>query len=495
MVEGVKVFEGIPIVESRGTIPSAFSALSCDSRRLRPGDLFVALRGETFDGHDFLRAAAERNAGAAVVEQLGDLPSLPQIRVRDTLATLPRLAANFYNRPADKLSLIGVTGSNGKTTSTYLLESIWKAAEEDIAIVGTIEYRYGNQRMEASNTTPLPHEMQQLLHDIVLAGHRRVVMEVSSHGIALHRIDEMEFETALFTNLSPEHLDFHKTMEQYRDTKKRLFTEYLRADGTAVMNIDDPVGRQFVQELTGTNVVTYGLEREADLTAHAIEVHATGNRFTIIFPDKSQAPVQSPLVGRHNIYNILGAVSVAWAYNISINVIQQGIEQFTAVPGRLEPVPNTRGKRIFVDYCHTPDALEKCLLALRELPHRHIVTLFGCGGDRDSSKRPLMGRIALKYSDRVIVTNDNPRTEDPLRIIRGIEEGMREAQGGYEVIPDRKKAIESGIRQMRPDDIFLIAGKGHETYQIIGREKYPFDDRKVARDILFEEGQGASLWL
>jgi UDP-N-acetylmuramoyl-L-alanyl-D-glutamate--2,6-diaminopimelate ligase len=284
-------------------------------------------------------------------------------------------------------------------------------------------------------------------------------------------------------------------MDEYRDTKKRLFTDYLKPDGIAVINVDDACGRRFVDELGDRPKVTYGIDHPADVSAKDINIRITGNHFTVHTPDGNYLRFQPYFLGRHNIYNVLGAVAVAWSCEIPLHVSKKGIEDIAAVPGRLETVPNKIGCQVVVDYCHTPDALEKCLQTLQEVPHRRILTLFGCGGDRDPLKRPLMGEIAMKYSDEVIVTNDNPRTEDPDKILRDIQEGMKQGKSKYVVIPDREKAIRTGIRKLGENDIFLIAGKGHETYQIIGREKRPFDDRNIAQKYLNEKGGGVSLWL
>ena len=490
MVEGQNVFENVPVIECRGAIPQVFPALTCDSRQVGKGDLFVALKGTAFDGHQFLHQVALQGAGAAVVDHFCEPANLPQILVHDTLACLPRLASTFYRHPSKKLYMIGVTGSNGKTTTTYMVENIWKADLQEIGVIGTIEYRFGQQRIEAPNTTPLPHELQHLFRQIVDAGNRWLVMEVSSHGIALNRIGGIQFDIALFTNLSQDHLDFHKTMQAYRDTKLRLFTEYLKPDGTAILNVDDETAREFIHEIPGKNILTFGIGHSADIMATDIDIHLEGTQFTLHLPDGSEERAATQLVGRHNISNFLGAVAIAWTCKIPTEKILEGITSFSAVPGRLEIVPNNRNVLVVVDYCHTPDALEKCLQTLQEIPHARIITLFGCGGDRDPYKRPIMGSIALQFSDRVIVTSDNPRTENPETIIRDIEEGMKEHTEKYIVIPDRRAAIEAGIGQLQKDDIFLLAGKGHETYQIIGREKFPFDDREIARTCLHHPGRG-----
>ncbi len=495
MVEGQKIFNRITAVEQRGGIPADVRNIVCDSRLVQAGDLFIALVGSSFDGHDFLDEAAKRGACAAVVQTFTSAP-LPQIRVADTLEALPILAANFFAHPARELKLAGVTGSNGKTTSTYLLESIWKEAGERTGVLGTIEYRFADVRRDAPNTTPLPHLMQGLLREIADTGVQRLVMEVSSHGLALHRVDEMKFDAALFTNLSQDHLDFHPDMEHYRRTKIRLFSEFLKQGRPAVINSDDEAGRKMIREIHGRRIVTYGIQDVADVIARNLDIGMHGSTFEIAFPD-IEIPVETGLIGRFNVYNVLGAAALAWACGTPVEAIWRGIAKMKNVPGRMETVPNRINAQVVVDYSHTPDALDKCLRALKAIPHQRIITLFGCGGDRDKTKRPQMGAIALAHSDRVIVTSDNPRTENPDRIIEDIETGMREQRDRYTIISDRREALKAGVKELREGDIFLIAGKGHETYQILGREKTPFDDREITRNLLIEsgKGKGGGTWL
>lgn len=486
----MKLLAGLPIVEQKGELANEVTGLTCDSREVKPGNLFVALRGAQFDGHRFLRQVHENQAAGAVVESIDPDIDLPQVRVQDTLAALPQIAARFYHHPARQMHLTGITGSNGKTTSTYMLEQIWRAAGEDAAVIGTIENRFRDFQQEAPNTTPLPHDMHCLLRRLADMGCQRVVMEVSSHGLVLHRVDEMEFEVALFTNLSQDHLDFHQTMEAYRDAKLRLFTHYLKENGTAVLNIDDEAGRYYQRVLTNRTVLTFGFGDQADVRAYDVTVGLQGCRFQLQLPGQNAITIETPLVGQHNIYNILGVAAAAFASGIAPQAIADGIHSLQAVPGRLEPVANSAQAQAVVDYSHTPDALEKCLLALRELPHKRILTVFGCGGDRDRGKRPQMGEIALRLSHYVYVTSDNPRTEDPMQIIADIEAGMASGQDRYTVIADRRAAIEAAVNDLQTGDVLLVAGKGHEDYQIIGHTKHHFDDREVLREALAAAGKG-----
>ncbi len=489
MVEGKIVFANVDILEIRGSLPSHFESLTCDSREVHPGALFVALKGENFDGHQFLPQVHEQGGQAAVVQQWTEPSSLPQIRVKDTLASLPRLAANFYGHPSQKLHLTGITGSNGKTTTCYLLEHLWHHAGQEAALIGTIEYRYKGQRLEAPHTTPLPHAMHKLLADIVEAGNTHVFMEVSSHGLVLHRVDEMEFDEAIFMNLSRDHLDFHSTMEEYYQAKKRLFSHYLKPDGMAVINLDDEAGQRLTKEIPNKQIVTFATQKAADVVAHNIQLHIDGTTFDLQLPHE-HCTIHTQLVGLHNVENILAAAALAHARGLFLSQIKEGIETFSSVPGRLESIPNSIGANVVVDYCHTPDALEKCLRALKALPHKRLITLFGCGGDRDTTKRAPMGEIALRYSDFILVTNDNPRREDPLRILQDIQQGMQSSPEKYTVIPDRRAAIRRGIEILQAGDVLLIAGKGHETYQLVGHKKIPFDDRQIARDFLEDMGKG-----
>lgn len=487
MAEGKDLFRDFEDIEIRGELPGSFAQLTCDSRLVQPGGLFVALRGSTVDGHSFLPDVERLGASGAVVEDWCDLP-LPQIRVRDTLACLPKLSATFYDYPTEHLHLTGITGSNGKTTSTYLLETLLKSANKNCGVLGTIEYRYGDTKQAAANTTPFPHELQYHFRQMVDQKINHAVMEVSSHGLALHRVDEVQFDVALFTNLTQDHLDFHHTMEEYREAKRLLFTKHLKPDGKAVINIDDETGRMFAKDVAVNQLVTFGIDHEADVYASGIETELTGTTFELNLPNAS-AIVSTPLIGKHNVYNVLGVCAAAYAMKFSLDEIVTGIGQLQPVPGRLEQVENSIHAQVVVDYCHTPDALEKCLETLQAIPHNRLITLFGCGGDRDTGKRPLMAQAAERFSDVVIVTSDNPRTENPANIIDDITAGLHGSNKQIETIEDRRKAIQFAAEMLQENDILLLAGKGHEDYQILGKEKFPFDDRKIVRECLVQIGK------
>lgn len=483
MIEGTRLLREVTVSDIRGELPARVMNLCADSRHVKPGHWFVALRGTTADGHKFLGDAAAKGAVAAIVDTADPGVSIPQVVVPNTLAALPTLAANFYQHPADRMVLAGVTGSNGKTSSTYLLEAVWKAADIDCGVIGTIEYRWGGHGVDAPNTTPLAHDLHHTLFHMEADGIQHVVLEVSSHALELHRVDGLAFAAALFTNLSHDHLDFHPTMEAYRAAKMRLFTEHLA--GLGAINLDDEQGRIVYSEIDSDTRLSYAIDRAADVRAEDVHLDRESTRFRLA-SEWGTADIRSNLLGRHNLENVLGVCALALALELPLDAIAEGIAALPSVPGRLEVIENDLGATILVDYAHTPDGLDKVLTTTSKLPHNRLICLMGCGGDRDRTKRPEMGAFALKHSDRVIVTSDNPRTEDPETIIRDITTGMTSGQDRYQVEPDRREAIRRGLQSLEPGDIFVIAGKGHETYQLIGTTKHPFDDRAVTRAMLAE---------
>ena len=477
----MKLYELLEDILPAGTpLPDGnVKGLAYDSRKVKPGDVFFAIRGEHADGRRFLPDVAEKGAVAAIVEEVDDAVPLSQYVVPNALAALSMLADRFYGHPSADMTVIGVTGSNGKTTSCYLLESIALAAREKTGVLGTIEYRWGRETRKAVHTTPMALELHQMLSQMRKDGVRTVVMEASSHAIALHRLDDVLWAGALFTNLSPEHLDFHKDMESYGKTKMRLFTEMLDEIGVAVVNGDDPWGRRIAEAMEGRECFTFG-KRDADLFAGPLKMDQGGMRFQFNAPDGS-ITLESALLGEHNFYNIMGAAGMAWALGYELEAIAAGVAALENVPGRLERVDAGPEFLALVDYAHTPDGLSQVLDTLGGLPHKRIITVFGCGGDRDRGKRPVMGKIALEKSDIAIVTSDNPRTEDPNAIINEILAGMEagERERDYYVVPEREAAIRQGVGLAETGDIVLIAGKGHETTQTIGDHVLPFDDREV----------------
>ncbi len=491
-----------PILSRTGPEDISITGITHHSREVKPGTLFVAIRGFAVDGHTFIPDAIRRGASCIVLEDPAwikrDVPVL-FLQVTDTRQALAFLSANYYGNPSSRMTLVGVTGTNGKTTLTYLLEAILEKTGIPTGVIGTINYRYGGKTFEAKTTTPDPLILQRTLNEMASEGVKTVLMEVSSHALALHRVDGCHFDMAIWTNLSQDHLDFHPSMEDYFEAKKSLCTRHLfkstKRGKTVIVNLDDPYGQRLLHETGTLTTITYGTASSADIHPLTTHLSADGIKMEVRTPGDSLS-ISSPLIGRHNQMNLLAAIAAARALKVPPQAIVDGIKR-TTVPGRLEPVENSLGVTILVDYAHTPDALENVLKSLRPLAKGKLITIFGCGGDRDKGKRPKMGAIAERLSDKIILTNDNPRTEDPLTIIGEIAEGITgmaafsedeflKASKGYTVQPDRRKAIRLAILSARPGDIVLIAGKGHEPYQILGTQKIPFSDSLVAREILSE---------
>ncbi|HEV8662865.1 MAG TPA: UDP-N-acetylmuramoyl-L-alanyl-D-glutamate--2,6-diaminopimelate ligase [Candidatus Methylomirabilis sp.] len=483
----------------RGSGEVDIRAVEHDSRRVSPGACFVCLRGSRFDGHAFAGEAAGRGAAAVVLEEEMPLPPGPAIvQVKDTRAALAALARAFHGDPARRLTVLGVTGTNGKTTTTYLLEAILAAAGRTVGVIGTIDYRCGALRVPAERTTPEAPDLQALLRRMLEVGATHVTMEVSSHSLALHRVDGVEFDAAVFTNLTQDHLDFHGSFEAYLEAKTRLFRglgvgAVKRGPKAALLNADDPHAERIRAETTAP-VLTYALEAGADLTAEGVSLEATGLRATLRTP-WGPIPVRSALLGRHNMANILGAAGAALAVGAPPGAVTAALATLRGVPGRLEQIEAGQPFTVAVDYAHTPDALERVLRAARALTAGRLLCVFGCGGDRDRGKRPLMGEAAARLADHVILTSDNPRSEEPEAILNAIEEGVRRvpgADGRYAKIVNRAEAIAAALAAARRGDFVLIAGKGHETYQILGTRTIPFDDRDVARQTLADLGFGTA---
>ena len=467
---------------------ASISAIAYDSRRVVPGAVFVALKGLRADGGAFAEQAAQRGAIAIVSESPRlDGVRIPWIAVSDARLSLALLADRFFNHPSRRMPVIGVTGTNGKTTTSYLLASILDAAKLRAGMLGTVAYRIGGEDREASRTTPEAPDVQQLLNEMLEHGCKSAVMEVSSHALSLKRVDGMRFAAAVFTNLTRDHLDFHEDMEAYFAAKRRLF-EMLPADAPGVINIDDPRGPALVEICT--RPVTYAINAAADVAPGPIEMTLSGLRFDVTTP-QGTARISSKLVGRPNVYNILAATATAVSIDVPIAAIEAGVSGLSGVPGRFEVV-STPGDEVtvVVDYAHTDDALRNLLETARPLSAKRLITVFGCGGDRDRSKRPLMGMVAARLSDVVVITSDNPRSEEPARIIEEIERGIPAGSQAssrspvVESLVDRAAAIERAVAIAAPGDVVLVAGKGHEKYQQIGDRVLPFDDGEVARAAL-----------
>jgi UDP-N-acetylmuramoyl-L-alanyl-D-glutamate--2,6-diaminopimelate ligase len=466
--------------------------LAYDSRQVKPGTLFVAIHGEKTDGNKFVSDAVGRGAVAVISEQAnpGTLPAeFPWIQVADARKALAISAANYYARPAEVLKLIGVTGTNGKTTTTYLVDSILRAAGCEVGLLGTIGYRLVRESRPAPNTTPESLDLQKYLAEIVRSGGTHAVLEASSHALALVRLWGCPFAVAIFTNLTRDHLDYHKTLEEYFAAKRRLFEGTgAAAPATGVINRDDEYGRQLIGLASRT--LTYGLEPGADVTTRKPALALSGIEFTAETP-AGKIEIRSKLVGRPNVYNLLAAIGAGVALALPKEVIATGIAQISAVPGRFERIEAGQPFLVIVDYAHTDDALRNLLATAKDLnPDGRIITLFGCGGDRDRTKRPIMGEAAGRASEIVVLTSDNPRSEDPLLIINDVIVGVQRTKAKLFVELDRQKAIEMALDEARSGDIVLLAGKGHETYQVLRERTIEFDDRAVARAVLRHRGFG-----
>lgn len=478
----------------------SIGGISADSRAVRPGDLFVALRGGRADGHAFLAEAARSGAAAALVERDISSTPLPCVRVPSTASALPAVAAAFHGDPSGHLAVIGVTGTNGKTTVTYLLESILSAAGFRAVVIGSIDYRLGGEVLRTGLTTPFPHDLQAVMARGLAMGATHVVMEVSSHAAVQGRIEGVRFDVGVFTNLSHDHLDFHGDMESYFRAKARFFREFLPAGGKktgAALNLEDPYGRRLARKIPGA--LSFGNGAGNAVRPISVDLSPEGARLALRTPGGGLA-LSSNLVGSHNVSNVMAAVAAAHLLGIRHEAVSAGVARLAGVPGRVERIPNSRGIRIYVDYAHTPEGLDLVLGGLRALTGGRLISVFGCGGDRDRTKRPEMGQAAARRSDLVLVTSDNPRNEDPLSIIGEIVPGIvaegfvegdlsaAEGRGTYQVVPDRRSAIRRALDIACPGDTVVIAGKGHEHVQIIGDRSLPFDDREAVRAVLASGG-------
>ncbi len=476
-------------VRLKGHMPASVARLEMrgldyDSRRVEPGFLFFAFPGARADGRQFAADAMARGA-IAIVSELPPPAAFeaPWIEVEHGRRALAIASRNFYGDLGERLCLTGITGTNGKTTTAFLIDEILRAAGKITALVGTVEYRLAGQVLPAVNTTPESLDVYRLLQNLEAAGGTHATMEVSSHALALGRVYGIAFHTAVFTNLTRDHLDFHRTMEDYFAAKALLFhPEGANPPRCAVLNYDDPYGRE-IRPAPETRVVSYGFNAGATLRARDMEMDFEGLRF-IIEHGGERVPIASPLVGRINVYNIMAAAGAALSYGLQWNVIAQGIAACRAVPGRFERVDAGQPFMVVVDYAHTDDALKNVIQVARGLKPSRVVTLFGCGGDRDRSKRPLMGMAAGEASDYVVLTSDNPRSEDPLDIINDALVGLRRYDTPHVIEPDREKAIYAAVKEAQPGDIVILAGKGHEPYQVLKDRTISFDDREVARAAL-----------
>ncbi|MFZ5899369.1 MAG: UDP-N-acetylmuramoyl-L-alanyl-D-glutamate--2,6-diaminopimelate ligase [Bacillota bacterium] len=481
-----ELLEGLPVLAMGGDLFVDLKGIAYDSRNVARGFLFVAIPGFNLDGHNFIPDAAANGAVAFVVQRPEGLPEgFAWAAVPDPRKALAAVAARFYGYPARELHIVGVTGTNGKTTTTYLMRSIYRHLGFNTGLIGTIQCLIDDQVVPVERTTPESLDLQRLFRQMRDSGVTRVVMEVSSHALTLHRVDPESIDTAIFSNLTQDHLDFHGDMESYYAAKERLFLEQ-RAGAIAVVNTDDPYGLR-LKASCKNRVITYGLHSDADVRADDVRVTPKGAAFKVLSP-WGEFKLSLKLTGLFNVYNSLGVAAAALGEGIPANDIATALSKVPGVPGRFERVDAGQDFTVIVDYAHTPDGLENVLRAAREIAPGRVISVFGCGGDRDRGKRPRMGAISARLADFSVITSDNPRTEDPLAIIADIEPGVRGAGGSYTVVSDRRDAIRTALRMAKNGDIVVIAGKGHETYQIVGRTKYPFDDRDVARAALAEMG-------
>ncbi len=470
------------LIRISGLVPSQIEVISdpeitgifYDSRKVQEGGLFVAFKGQNFDGHDFIEHAISNGAAAIVAERKVEI-SIDHAIAESGRYALSALSNAFFGEPSKRLKVTGITGTNGKTTTTFLVKSILEAAGLRSGLIGTIEYDLVSEKRKATRTTPEASDLNMMLKTILESGGKAAVMEVSSHALDEYRVEHIDFDVGVFTNLSRDHLDYHITIERYREAKARLF----RLAKTAAINADDPHSEYFIEAAKGKKVITYGL-RDGDLRAEIEKSGITGTTFSLHGPVEMKVSLRLP--GIFNVYNAMAATAAALLLELPPDALRKGLEDVSSVPGRFEVIEGPYF-HVVIDYAHTPDALEKLLFSVRSLiKNGCVITVLGAGGDRDHGKRPLMAQAVEKFSDVAIITSDNPRHEDPMKIIRDVEKGFRKLRPKYD--PDRKAAIEFALTIAKPGDIIVIAGKGHEDYQVIGDEVIPFSDRDVVLDIL-----------
>ncbi|MCL2399271.1 MAG: UDP-N-acetylmuramoyl-L-alanyl-D-glutamate--2,6-diaminopimelate ligase [Defluviitaleaceae bacterium] len=478
------IMQGIDYeIVQQSALNDNIESIALDSRQVKEKGMFICLRGLQVDGHTFIENVAQKGASVVVIDREQEFypPNLTVCKVLDARKSLSYIAANFYGRPADKLRLFGVTGTNGKTSVTYIMESVLRRIG-DPGLIGTVGISIKGKKLNipfATSTTPDPPELQQIFQHMLDNGGQDVVMEVSSHALALHKMEGLFFEAAMFTNLTQDHLDFHGTMENYLAAKAKLFGQCRYG----VVNGDDKYSPQIMTIGNCEKWITYGIDSDCDIRALHIKHMPEGSSFDIEIEGVLEN-FYLPVKGKFNIYNALAAIGAALAVGISVEHIKSGLAAFEGVPGRIQSVPNDKGFHVLVDYAHSPDGLVNIINAVRAFTTGQVITLFGCGGDRDKEKRPIMGRIAGELSDHCILTSDNPRSEPPKAIIDRIEEGVKDTSCSYDTFVDRRDAIFKGVAMLKSGDALIIAGKGHEDYQIIGDQTLHFDDVEIAKEAL-----------
>lgn len=483
------LIKDVETIKIDGTMEVEISQVVDDSRKVTPNSIFVAIEGFTVDGHKYIGEAIDNGASAVVIsKEISELKEMINgnevtiIKVENTRIALAKISSIFYNEPSKHLELIGITGTNGKTSTTYFIESIFKEANKKVGIVGSIGNVINGELNKTKNTTPESLEVQQILNKMVEADIDICAMEVSSHALELYRTKYCQFNVGIFTNLTTDHLDYHKTIDNYLKAKLKLFYQTNKYN---IINIDDKYGKKVIDETKKieTLQLTYGIGSEADIYASDIKYAAEGVSYTLNTP-KGSININTKIPGLFTVYNTLAAASCSYIYGIGLNTIKNGLEAISGVKGRFEVVPIEKDFTVIIDFAHTPDSLEKALQTVKQFAKGRVVTLFGAGGDRDNSKRPIMGEIAARNSDFCIVTSDNPRTEDPESIVEDVLEGVKKCDCEYVSIIDRKEAIRYALENSEPEDVILLAGKGHETYTLIGGEVFPFDEKKIVLDIL-----------
>ena len=470
------------LLDTRGDLDQSVDAVTSNSREKVQQGLFFCISGARFDAHNFAPQAIENGCTALVVERYLDI-DVPQIRVSNGRAAMSRMAAAFYGHPARGMKLVGITGTKGKTTSTYLLKAILEKAGHKCGLIGTTGNMIGDKLLKSSLTTPDPIDLQRTLRMMADEGVEIVTMEVSAHAIDMHRLDGLTFEVGCYTNLSQDHLDYFHTMENYFETKKKFFTSGMVRN--AAINVDEETSEGVLAALEIPHL-TYGICANADLFARDIEITEDGVSFELQLQGMHNIEINLMMTGMFNVYNAMAAASCAMILGVSAENIKSGLESMPSVPGRIEMLPTNTPSRVILDYSHVPDALENILTTVRQFAKARVIVLFGCGGDRDKGKRPMMGEIGGKLADLSILTSDNPRTEDPMKILAAIEEGIKPTGGQYVVIENRREAIRYALETAEEGDIIVLAGKGHETYQEINGVKNPFDEKVVVQELLEE---------
>lgn len=477
------ILEGIEFLSIVGNKNIDINDIQYDSRKVEEGTMFICIKGFVSDGHKFIDSAYEKGARVFLIQDDVEFKKdCTYIKVEDSRKTMAKVAANLCEHPSDKFNVIGVTGTNGKTSITTFINEILRNCDKKVGLIGTIKIFDGDNEVPSNSTTPESVDLQKILKKMLNNGCDCCAMEVSSHSLELNRVDDTNFKIGIFTNLTPDHLDFHKTLENYRKAKEKLFYKTTEAN---IINIDDEGGKKIYDSIKNldTKCLTYGIENKADFMAKNIKSDASGVAYTLITP-MYEEEIFIPVPGKFTVYNTLAVIAACEMLGIDKNDYLKSLRNTGGVSGRFETVPNNKGISVIVDYAHTPDALENVLKTAREFVEGELISVFGCGGDRDSEKRPLMGKIGQNLSDRCIITSDNPRTENPTLIIEDILDGLDKNNKNYEVIEDRKEAIKKAIKSSKKGDVVLIAGKGHENYQIIGKTKHHFDDKEIAREVL-----------